>query len=161
MLSTNELTLAILAVLVILDVVMFLMNGILKRIEKRNKDTDKNINLRWFFLKSFMETHTKAVTQMRKRDENLLRELHKSMIQNGDRHDVMLDKFSDEDTKLESMAKRFRTVENILGKCKNESISVKEATTIILKEFKKFGTTAESLDKIVKKAETARKTNGK
>lgn len=157
MLNTNELTLAILAVLVILDIALLFMNGNAKKTKEQAEEIESTNRMRCANFIFWAGKLEKAVTQMRKRDENLLRELHKSMKENKDRHGIMLDKFSDADVKAENVAKKLRTVENVLGKCKNESESVKEGTIIILKEFKKVSSTVESLDKIIKKAETTRK----
>lgn len=159
MLSTNELTLAILAVLVVLDIALLFMNGNAKQTKELVEEIEDTDKKRWAKFISWTDKTDKAVTQMRKRDEKLLRELHKHMSKTEERHGEILDKFSDLVESGKEVSKKLSTISSVTGECKNKSVEIKDSTLKILKEFKKFAPTAESLSNFVKKAENARKKN--
>jgi hypothetical protein len=118
-------TTALFLVCLIFSFDIFLLLVALKRIGKRIKDNDQNISRSRAEILNFRLETKKRDYNARKRDENLLREIHLSAKKENGHYGCIVDSLADNNIKMDKIVKLCMGIENVSRNCANNDVETK------------------------------------
>ena len=145
-------TTALFLVCLIFSFDIFLLLGALKRLAKRIKDNDVNISRSRTEILNFRLETKKRDYNMRKRDEKMLREFRKMSKQENGHYGSICDSLSDNNIKMDKIAKLCTGIENVSRNCANNDVETKAVLNHMAKCHKDLQRIAKLFEDTLEKA---------
>jgi len=137
------------AILLLIAVILVVISSLIK---KWIANTDVNVSrLRTELMNFKIETKHRDYNA-RKRDENLLREVHQSSKKEAEHYGSICDSLSDNNIKFDAFSKLCRGIENVVRKGDNEGIETRSGLNQIKKCLKEVERISHLFEETLEKA---------